>query len=85
MQVFLIAMVFEFIPGPKHGLEHMILGGLEIGSLIKWVLTTPVQVNAIQYSGALIRAVQATMPIKTVQATLHAKPASRHAPGDHVA
>jgi hypothetical protein len=38
-------MVFEYIPGPKHGLDVMVLGGIQIGALIKWILTTPVQVG----------------------------------------
>ncbi|DBA89532.1 TPA: hypothetical protein ACH3X1_016182 [Trebouxia sp. C0004] len=46
--VFFIAMVFDYIPGPEHGLDVMILGGIQIGALIKWILTTPVQIGCLR-------------------------------------
>lgn len=53
LQVFLLAMVFAYIPVLKHGLESTVMTGLQIGALVKWILTTPVQVTSLccrQYS-----------------------------------
>lgn len=44
--VFLLAMVFMFIPGIKEGLDTNV-GGFTWGALVKWALTTPVQVTAL--------------------------------------
>ena len=41
--VFLLAMVFAYIPGTKQGLDSHV-GGFTWGGLSKWILTTPVQV-----------------------------------------
>ncbi|CAL1375363.1 unnamed protein product [Linum trigynum] len=41
--VFLLAMVFMYIPGIKHGLDTKIVNMLTVGALLKWGLSTPVQ------------------------------------------
>lgn len=43
-------MVFEYIPGPKHGLDVIVLGDIQIGALIKCFLTKPVQVGCLNLS-----------------------------------
>ena len=43
--VFLLAMVFMYIPGVKEGLDGNV-GGFTWGELFKWALTTPVQVKS---------------------------------------
>ena len=43
LPVFLLAMVLAYIPGPKEGLDTNV-GGFTLGALLKWALTTPVQV-----------------------------------------
>ncbi|CAA2976824.1 probable copper-transporting ATPase HMA5 [Olea europaea subsp. europaea] len=41
--VFLMSMVFMYIPGIKHGLDTKIVNMLSIGELLRWILSTPVQ------------------------------------------
>ncbi|KDP25452.1 hypothetical protein JCGZ_20608 [Jatropha curcas] len=41
--VFLISMVFMYIPGTKHGLDTKIVNMLTIGAILRWALSTPVQ------------------------------------------
>ncbi|KAG6782769.1 hypothetical protein POTOM_012184 [Populus tomentosa] len=41
--VFLISMIFMYIPGIKHALESKIVNMLSIGAILRWVLSTPVQ------------------------------------------
>ncbi|KAK4389298.1 putative copper-transporting ATPase HMA5 [Sesamum angolense] len=41
--VFLISMVFMYIPGINHGLDTKVVNMLTIGEILRWVLTTPVQ------------------------------------------
>ncbi|KAL7160122.1 hypothetical protein ABFS83_01G072800 [Erythranthe nasuta] len=41
--VFLLSMVFMYIPGIKHGLETKIVNMLNIGEVLRWILSTPVQ------------------------------------------
>ncbi|KAL0393528.1 UNVERIFIED_CONTAM: putative copper-transporting ATPase HMA5 [Sesamum latifolium] len=41
--VFLISMVFMYIPGINHGLDTKVVNMLTIGGILRWVLTTPVQ------------------------------------------
>lgn len=41
--VFLISMVFMYIPGLKHGFEIKVINKLNFGALLRWVLSTPVQ------------------------------------------
>ncbi|CAN1184247.1 Probable copper-transporting ATPase HMA5 [Linum perenne] len=41
--VFLIAMVFMYIPGIKHGLDTKIVNMLTVGAVLRWILSTPVQ------------------------------------------
>lgn len=41
--LFLLAMVFMYIPGIKHGLETKIVNMLNIGEILRWILSTPVQ------------------------------------------
>lgn len=49
--VFLLSMVFMYIPGVKQGLDSN-LGGFTWGEVFKWALTTPVQVQQpVTYSG----------------------------------
>ena len=47
LPVFLIAMIFEHTPGTKEGLNTNV-GGLTVGILVKWVLTTPVLVSLLK-------------------------------------
>lgn len=44
--VFLVAMVLMYIPGVKQGLDSTV-GGFTWGELVKWILTTPVQVGCL--------------------------------------
>ena len=44
LPVFLLAMVFEHTPGTKQGLDTDV-GGLTVGIIVKWILTTPVLVS----------------------------------------
>nr|WEG90124.1 heavy metal transporting ATPase 5.2 [Populus simonii x Populus nigra] len=41
--VFLIAMIFMYIPGIKHALDTKLVNRLSIGAILRWVLSTPVQ------------------------------------------
>ncbi|KAG6788336.1 hypothetical protein POTOM_004400 [Populus tomentosa] len=41
--VFLIAMIFMYIPGIKHALDTKLVNMLSIGAILRWVLSTPVQ------------------------------------------
>ncbi|XP_021895268.1 probable copper-transporting ATPase HMA5 [Carica papaya] len=41
--VFLIAMIFMYIPGIKDGLETKVVNMLSVGEIIRWILSTPVQ------------------------------------------
>lgn len=41
--VFLLAMVFSYIPHVKEGLNTSV-GGFSVNELVQWILTTPVQV-----------------------------------------
>lgn len=41
--VFLLSMVFMYIPGIKHGLDTKIVNMLNVGELLRWILSTPVQ------------------------------------------
>ncbi|KAL2543680.1 putative copper-transporting ATPase HMA5 [Forsythia ovata] len=41
--VFLMSMVFMYIPGIKHGLDTKIVNMLSIGELLRWILSSPVQ------------------------------------------
>ncbi|XP_075522800.1 putative copper-transporting ATPase HMA5 [Primulina tabacum] len=41
--VFLMAMVFMYIPGIKHGLHAKVVNMLSIGEILRWILSTPVQ------------------------------------------
>ncbi|GER38870.1 copper-transporting atpase p-type [Striga asiatica] len=52
--VFLMSMVFMYIPGINHGLDVKILNNLSIGQVLKWILTTPVQfiIGRRFYTGA---------------------------------
>lgn len=45
LPVFLLAMIFEHTPGTKQGLDKDV-GGLTIGIIVKWILTTPVLVSS---------------------------------------
>lgn len=49
--VFLLAMVFMFIPGIKEGLDKNV-GGFTWGEIFKWALTTPVQVGVLVCAGS---------------------------------
>ena len=46
LPVFLLAMVFGMIPATKRGLNTHV-GGFTVGELVKWALTTPVQVRVL--------------------------------------
>lgn len=52
--VFLLSMVFMYIPGIKHGLDWKIVNMMSIGELFRWALATPVQFIIGQrfYTGA---------------------------------
>ncbi|OAY59824.1 probable copper-transporting ATPase HMA5 [Manihot esculenta] len=52
--VFLISMVFMYIPGIKHGLDTKIVNMLTVGAILRWVLSTPVQfiIGRRFYTGA---------------------------------
>lgn len=52
--VFLLSMVLMYIPGIKHGLETKVVNMLNVGQLLRWVLSTPVQfiIGRRFYSGA---------------------------------
>ncbi|KAL0312615.1 UNVERIFIED_CONTAM: putative copper-transporting ATPase HMA5 [Sesamum radiatum] len=41
--VFLMSMIFMYIPGIKHGLDTKIVNMLTIGEIMRWILSTPVQ------------------------------------------
>ncbi|XP_051137754.1 probable copper-transporting ATPase HMA5 [Andrographis paniculata] len=41
--VFLLSMVFMYIPGIKHGLDRKVVNMLTIGEILRWILSTPVQ------------------------------------------
>ncbi|KAK4478902.1 hypothetical protein RD792_014409 [Penstemon davidsonii] len=41
--VFLLSMVFMYIPGIKHGLDTKIVNMLTIGEILRWILASPVQ------------------------------------------
>ncbi|KAK6137613.1 hypothetical protein DH2020_028639 [Rehmannia glutinosa] len=41
--VFLLSMVFMYIPGIKHGLDTKIVNMLNVGEILRWILSTPVQ------------------------------------------
>ncbi|KAL3818072.1 hypothetical protein ACJIZ3_003977 [Penstemon smallii] len=41
--VFLLSMVFMYIPGIKHGLDTKIVNMLTIGEISRWILASPVQ------------------------------------------
>ncbi|KAL3635534.1 putative copper-transporting ATPase hma5 [Castilleja foliolosa] len=41
--VFLISMVFMYIPGINHYLDYKLVNNLSIGQVLRWALTTPVQ------------------------------------------
>ncbi|XP_075508578.1 putative copper-transporting ATPase HMA5 [Primulina tabacum] len=41
--VFLLSMIFMYIPGIKHGLDTKIVNMLSIGEILRWILSTPVQ------------------------------------------
>lgn len=41
--VFLLSMIFMYIPGIKHGLDTRIVNMLSIGEILRWILSTPVQ------------------------------------------
>jgi hypothetical protein len=47
LPVFLLAMVFGMISDTKRGLDTHV-GGFTVGELVKWALTTPVQVKHSQ-------------------------------------
>jgi Cu+-exporting ATPase len=41
--VFLLSMVFMYIPGIKEGLDTKVVNMLTVGALLRWILSTPVQ------------------------------------------
>ncbi|KAI6707212.1 hypothetical protein NL676_010174 [Syzygium grande] len=41
--VFLLSMVFMYIPGIKHGLDTNIVNMMSVGELLRWIFSTPVQ------------------------------------------
>lgn len=41
--VFLMSMIFMYIPGIKDGLDTKIVNMLSIGEILRWILSTPVQ------------------------------------------
>jgi Cu+-exporting ATPase len=41
--VFLLSMVFMYIPGIKEGLDKKVVNMLTVGALLRWILSTPVQ------------------------------------------
>lgn len=41
--VFLLSMVFTYIPGMKEGLEMGRINRLSVGAILRWILATPVQ------------------------------------------
>ncbi|KAJ7944907.1 putative Copper-transporting atpase P-type [Quillaja saponaria] len=52
--VFLTSMVLMYIPGVKHWLETKVVNMLNVGEIIRWVLSTPVQfiIGRRFYSGS---------------------------------
>ncbi|KAH9327311.1 hypothetical protein KI387_007489 [Taxus chinensis] len=52
--VFLLAMIFMYIPGIKRGLELKLVNMLMLGELLRWILSTPVQfvIGRRFYTGA---------------------------------
>ena len=44
--VFLLAMVFSYLPRVKDGLNTSV-GGFTVNELVQWILTTPVQVRGL--------------------------------------
>ncbi|KAK6947765.1 hypothetical protein RJ641_001238 [Dillenia turbinata] len=52
--VFLISMVFMYIPGIKHVLETKVVNMLDVGEILRWILSTPVQfiIGRRFYTGA---------------------------------
>ncbi|KAK4742364.1 hypothetical protein SAY87_000365 [Trapa incisa] len=43
LPVFLLSMVFMYIPGIKHGLDLKVINMMSIGEVLRWALATPVQ------------------------------------------
>ncbi|BFI43005.1 P-type Cu+ transporter [Marchantia polymorpha subsp. ruderalis] len=41
--VFFLSMVFMYIPKVMHGLETKVVNNLDVGQLLRWILSTPVQ------------------------------------------
>ncbi|PIN19972.1 Cation transport ATPase [Handroanthus impetiginosus] len=41
--VFLMSMIFMYIPGIKHGLDTKVVNMLTVGEIARWILSTPVQ------------------------------------------
>ncbi|KAK6935374.1 hypothetical protein RJ641_035529 [Dillenia turbinata] len=52
--IFLISMVFMYIPGIRHGLEIKVVNMLDVGEILRWILSTPVQfiIGRRFYTGA---------------------------------
>ncbi|KAH9327310.1 hypothetical protein KI387_007488, partial [Taxus chinensis] len=52
--VFLLAIIFMYIPGLKRGLELKLVNMLMLGELLRWILSTPVQfiIGRRFYTGA---------------------------------
>ncbi|GLJ04983.1 hypothetical protein SUGI_0008330 [Cryptomeria japonica] len=52
--VFVLAMIFMYIPGIKRGLEIKLVNMLMLGQLLRWILSTPVQfiIGKRFYTGA---------------------------------
>lgn len=49
LPVFLLAMVFSYIPHVKEGLNTNV-GGFTVNEIVQWILTTPVQVRHVLQS-----------------------------------
>lgn len=52
--VFLLSMVFMYVPGVKNWLDSKVVNMASIGAILRWILTTPVQfiIGRRFYSGA---------------------------------
>ena len=67
--VFLLAMVFAYLPRVKEGLNTSV-GGFTVNELVQWILTTPVQVQH-SYESACTGHICVALPLSAWAAGLH--------------
>ena len=67
--VFLLAMVFAYLPRVKEGLNTSV-GGFTVNELVQWILTTPVQVQH-SFGSACTGHICVALPLFAWAAGLH--------------